>query len=474
MSATAHVSARALEKAPSGIRGLDEITRGGLPRSRPTLVCGGPGCGKTLLATEFLVRGATEHGEPGVFMSFEETAADLTANVASLGFDLPALIRNKLLYIDYVRVERSEIEEAGDYDLEGLFVRLESAIGKVGAKRVVLDTVESLFAGFNNEGILRAELRRLFHWLKEHHLTAVVTGERGANTLTRYGLEEYISDCVIVLDHRVDAQASTRRMRIVKYRGSIHGTNEYPFLIDEDGITVVPITSAGLAYEVSSERVPTGNAGLDEMFGGQGVFRGSTVLISGTAGTGKTISCAHMAAAACTRGEGVLYFAFEESAAQIVRNVRSAGIDLQPYVAAGLLRFSAARATLLGLEAHLARVVHELRDFDARVVIIDPLTALTANASPQEVRALGTRLIDLLKLRGITAVMTSLTPMGQTESLEQTDLGVSSLVDTWILLRDIELGGERMPPSLSSLPYRPNRATAATGHSFANGQPRCA
>ncbi len=443
MSEATQALPRHVEKAVSGIRGLDEITEGGLPRGRATLVCGGPGCGKTLLAAEFLVRGAQELGEPGVFMSFEETAADLTANLGSLGLDLPKLIREKKLYVDYVRVERSEIEEAGDYDLEGLFVRLENAARKVNAKRVVLDTVESLFSGFGNEAILRAELRRLFHWLKEHNLTAVVTGERGATTLTRYGLEEYISDCVIVLDHRVEEQVSTRRLRIVKYRGSLHGTNEYPFLIDEDGITVVPITSAGLTHGVSSARVSTGVPGLDEMFGGEGLFRGSTVLYSGTAGTGKTTLCGHMSQAACERGERVLYFAFEESPAQIVRNMAAAGIRLQPHVDSGQLRFCAGRATLLGLEAHLARMARELQSFNPDVVVIDPLTALTASAPSQDVRALATRLIDLLKMRGITAVMTSLTTMGPATALESTDVGVSSLMDAWVLLRDIEYGGER-------------------------------
>ncbi len=442
MAAPAPARARTLEKVPTGIRGLDEITDGGLPRGRPTLVCGGPGCGKTLLAIEFIVRGATQFDEPGVILSFEETAADLAANVASLGFDLEGLIAQKKLHIDFVRVDRSEIEETGEYDLEGLFVRLGHAIDMVGAKRVVLDTIEALFSGFSNEVILRSELVRLFRWLKERGVTAVVTGERGERRLTRHGMEEYISDCVLVLDHRVDSQVSTRRLRIVKYRGSTHGTNEYPFLIDANGFTVVPITSVGLEHLVSEERVSTGIDGLDAMMGGLGVFRGSGVLISGTAGTGKSITCAHFANAACLRGERTLYFAFEESPAQIIRNMRSVGLDLRRHVDSGVLRFRAARATLYGLEAHLARMLREIDDFRPGLVVLDPVTSLLGTAMSADVHAMATRLLDGLKERGITVVLTTLTA-AVASSPELTDIGISSLVDTWILLRDIELGGER-------------------------------
>jgi circadian clock protein KaiC len=431
-----------LPKSPTGIRGLDEMTGGGLPRGRPTLVCGGAGCGKTLLAAEFLVRGAIEFGEPGVFMVFEETAADLTANVASLGFDLDRLAAEGLIHIDHVRVDRQEIEEAGEYDLEGLFVRLSHAIRKVGAKRVVLDTIETLFGGFQNTAILRAELKRLFQWLKDQGVTAIITGERGELSLTRHGLEEYVSDCVIFLDHRVSSQVSTRRLRIVKYRGSSHGTNEYPFLIDETGLTVLPITSAGLNHEASEERVSTGIAGLDDMMGGRGLYRGATVLLSGTAGTGKSMTCAHFADAACRRGERTLYFAFEESPAQVVRNLRSVGLDLKPHIDSGLLRFHAARPTLYGLEMHLVRILRDIDEFDPQAVVLDPITSLIGTAATEEVRGMVTRLIDGLKSRGVTAIFTTLSTMGASTQ-EQTDLGISSLVDTWILLRDIELNGER-------------------------------
>ncbi len=435
---------KALEKAPTGIRGLDEITGGGLPRGRPTLVAGGAGCGKTLLAVEFLVRGATQFDEPGVLMTFEETAHDLAENVASLGFDLPALIAGKKLRIDHVRVERSEIEETGEYDLEGLFVRLGHAIDAIGATRVVLDTVESLFSGFGNEAILRAELRRLFHWLKDRGVTALVTGERGADgALTRYGLEEYISDCVLVLDHRVTSQMSTRRLRIVKYRGSTHGTNEYPFLIDSAGFSVIPVTSARLEHEVTQERVSSGIEGLDDMLGG-GFFRGSTILVSGTAGTGKSITAAHFAHAACRRGERTLYFAFEESPSQIQRNMRSVAIDLAPHVASGLLLFHAARPTAYGLEAHLAHILSDIKEFKPRNVVFDPVTALMATVGSDDVRAMTTRLIDSLKTDGTTAMFTTLTAGASSSSLlEVTEVGISSLVDTWVLLRDIELSGER-------------------------------
>lgn len=434
-------SRNALPRCRTGIKGLDEVTNGGLPLGRPTLVCGGAGCGKTLLATEFLVRGILEYGEAGVFMSFEERAEDLAQNVASLGFDLDKLVAQKKLAIDHVRVERNEIEETGEYDLEGLFVRLGHAIDSVKAKRVVLDTIESLFAGLANQSILRAEIRRLFHWLKERGVTAVITGERGEATLTRQGLEEYVSDCVILLDHRVTDQVYTRRLRVVKYRGSTHGTNEYPFLIDEDGISVVPITSLGLNHNASTERVSSGVPRLDAMLAGQGFYRGSTILLSGTAGTGKTSLSAHFADAACGRGERCLYFAFEESQGQIVRNMRSIGLRLDRWIDRGLLRFHLARPTLYGLEMHLATMHKLVEQFKPSVVVVDPMSGLAMAGNPAEIQAMLMRLVDDLKQQGVTAMLTSLTSGGS--ALEQTDFGVSSLVDAWIVLKDIDNGGER-------------------------------
>jgi circadian clock protein KaiC len=457
-----------LAKAPSGIEGLDEITGGGLPRGRPTLVCGSAGCGKTLLAMEFLIRGATVYDEPGVFMAFEETAEELAQNVRSLGFDLERLQEQKKIAIDYVRIERSEIEEAGDYDLEGLFIRLGLAIDSVGAKRVVLDTIEVLFSGLSNAAILRAELRRLFRWLKDKGVTAIVTGERGGGTLTRQGLEEYVSDCVILLDHRVADQVSTRRLRIVKYRGSAHGTNEYPFLIDEDGISVMPITSLNLQHEVSDERVPTGIARLDKMLVGGGYYRGSTVLVSGTAGSGKSSVAAHFADAACRRGERCLYFAFEESPGQIARNMRSIGLDLQPWVKKGLLKFQASRANQFGLEMHLASIHKLVQTYDPKAVIIDPISNLSQAGNRTEATAMLTRLIDFLKLNRITAVMTCLTDAQN--GLERTDADISSLADTWLLLRDIELSGERNR-AMYVLKSRgwPTRTRSASSSSRARG-----
>ena len=432
---------RALPKAPTGIMGLDEVTGGGLPRGRPTLVCGSAGCGKTLLAMEFLVRGAMQHNEPGVFMAFEETAQELAENVRSLGFDLDELVKQKKLAVDYVRVERSEIQETGDYDLEGLFVRLGLAIDTIGAKRVVLDTIEVLFSGLSNTAILRAELRRLFRWLKDRGVTAVITGERGEGALTRHGLEEYVSDCVILLDHRVAGQVSTRRLRVVKYRGSAHGTNEYPFLIDEEGISVLPITSLNLQHQVSDERMPTGIPRLDVMLRGGGYFKGSSVLVSGTAGSGKSSVAAHFAQAACQRGERCLYLAFEESPGQIVRNMRSIGIDLEPYVRKGTLRFHASRSNQYGLEMHLVTIHKLVETFQPGVIIVDPISNLQQAANQADATAMLTRLIDFLKLRGITMLMTCLTSPDR--AIEKTDAEISSLVDTWLLLRDIELGGER-------------------------------
>lgn len=430
---------QSLEKAPTGISGFDDVTFGGLPVGRPSLICGGAGCGKTLFAVTFLVNGATKFGEPGVFMSFEERAEDLSANVASLGYDLDGLVAEGKLAIDHVRVERSEIEETGEYDLEGLFIRLGHAVDTIGAKRVVLDTIETLFAGLSDAAILRSELRRLFGWLKDRGLTTVITGERDDGGLTRQGLEEYVSDCVILLDNRVEDQITTRRLRVVKYRGSAHGTNEYPFLIDEDGISVLPVTSADLNYGVSDDIVPTGINGLDAMLSPGGFFRGSSVLISGVAGTGKTTISSYIVDAACARGEKAMAFVFEESGAQICRNARSVGLDLARHVEAGLLRFEAARPTLYGLETHLARMHRDIERFDPSLVVIDPISALRGPAT--ELQATLLRMVDMLKGRGMTAVFTSLRTDGGFD--ERGDLGLSSLMDAWIKLLDVEANGER-------------------------------
>jgi circadian clock protein KaiC len=438
---SARTSAPQLTKAPSGIRGLDEITGGGLPKGRPTLVCGGPGCGKTLFAMEFLVRGATDYGDPGVFMAFEELPEELAANLASLGFDLNDLEAQKKLAMDFVRVEPSEIEETGEYDLEGLFVRIAHAIQTVGAKRIVLDTIESLFAGLSNAMLLRSELRRLFRWLKERGMTVVITGEKGEGSLTRQGLEEYVSDCVILLDHRVNEQISTRRLRIVKYRGTVHGTNEYPFLIDETGISVLPVTSLGLDHKAPKERISSGIPRLDDMLGGKGYYRGSTVLVSGSAGAGKTSVAALLARAACDRGEKTIFFSFEESVDQLVRNMQSIGVDLEPYVKHQKLRLLPSRPAIYGLERHLVLMHRAVREFDPEVVVVDPVSSLISVGTRAETQSMMTRLIDFLKMRGTTALFTSLN--SSPSDVEQSEGGISSLIDTWVVLEVVRIGGER-------------------------------
>jgi len=429
-----------LPKAPTGIDGLDEITNGGLPLGRPTLVAGNAGCGKTLLAMEFLVKGITEHDEPGVFISFEESPADLAQNVASLGYDLNKFIKNKQLLIDQVAVERSEIEEAGSYDLEGLFIRLGHSIDSIGAKRIVLDTMETLFSGFNNQATLRAELRRLFQWLKQRGMTAIITGERGDTSLTRQGLEEYVSDCVILLDHRVEEQISTRRLRVVKYRGSVHGTNEYPFLIDEDGITVMPVTSLNLNHSVSSQRISTGIDQLDVMLGG-GLYKGSSVLVSGAAGTGKTNIAGYLVDTACRAGSKSLYVAFEESPEQIIRNLSSIGVNLGAHAKSGRLQFRAVRSASEGLEMHLASLYNVVKQFQPEVVVIDPITTLVGSSNPRDVQNMLSRMMDMLKSERITCLLTSLTRPGK--SLGQTENIVSSFADTWLQVRGTEFNGER-------------------------------
>jgi circadian clock protein KaiC len=428
-----------LPKTPTGISGLDEVTGGGLPRGRPTLVCGPAGCGKTLLAVEFLVRGITDFSEPGVFVAFEESANDLVANVASLGFDLPQLQSDGQLVIDHIAAVEPGVEETGEWDLEGLFLRLGAAVDSVGAKRIAIDTIETLFGAFSNTAVLRAELRRLFAWLKERELTAVITGERGDGTLTRHGIEEYVSDCVIVLDHRVIEQTSTRRLRILKYRGSLHGTNEYPFFIGESGVSVLPITSASLGNHVSSERVSTGVPRLDVMLGDGGYYKGSTVLVNGTAGTGKSTLAAQFCDAACKRGERAMYFGFEESEDEIVRNMSSVGIDLAQWVDAGLLQFRCFRPSVLGLEAHLFAMQKSVNEFDPAVVVMDPVSDLLRIGSVSDVSALLTRQIDFLKGKGVTALLTSLTAAVEPG---RPDEQIASLVDTWLLVKTREGNGE--------------------------------
>jgi circadian clock protein KaiC len=430
-----------LPKCPTGIKGLDEVTGGGLPQGRPTLVCGNAGCGKTVLGMEFLVRGSTEYEEPGVFMSFEETEDDLIKNFTPIGFDLPALIERKKIALDYVFVDRGAIEETGEYDLEGLFIRLAFAIDQVGAKRVVLDTIESLFSGLSNEGILRAELRRLFRWLKEKGVTALITAEQGRDTLTRHGLEEYVADCVIALDHRVIDQISTRRLRVIKYRGSVHGADEHPFLIQPTGISLLPITSLNMDHTAPTDRVSTGIERLDTMLGGKGYYRGSAILVSGSAGTGKTSVGAHFVDSACRNGHRAVFLAFEESPSQIVRNMRSIGIDLDPWEQKELLRFHAIRPTRYGLESHLARIHILIDDFKPAVVVIDPVSNLVSIGSISDVKLMLTRLMDFLKTYEITTLCTDLTAGGT--SAQQTEIGLSSLMDTWILLRSLESDGER-------------------------------
>ena len=430
-----------LQKERTGIPGFDEITTGGLPAGRPTLVCGSAGAGKTLFAMEFLVRGATLYNEPGVFISFEETSDELATNVASLGFDLKELIADQKLVLDYVFIERSEIEETGEYDLEGLFLRLGHAIDEIGAKRVVLDTLEALFSALPNEAIIRAELRRLFRWLKERGVTALITCERGEQTLTRYGLEEYVADCVILLDHRVENQISTRRLRIVKYRGTSHGTNEYPFIIDDKGFSVLPITSLSLNHKAPTQRVSTGIPRLDNMLAGKGFYRGSSILVSGTAGTGKSTIAAHFVDAACRRGERALFFAFEESQDQIIRNMRSVGIDLEQYLKQGLLKFKNARPSNFGLEVHLALIHKTISEYKPDVVVIDPITNFLAVADAPETKSMLTRLIDFLKKEQVTAMFNSLT--NSSSDIEDSVVGVSSLMDTWLLVKNVETNGER-------------------------------
>ncbi len=430
-----------LEKVPTGITGFDEITGGGLPAGRPSLICGGAGCGKSLFATEFLVRGILQYHEPGILMTFEETADDIKKNVASLGFNISDLIAKKKLVIDHVQVNRHEIEENGEYDLEALFIRLDHAIKTIGAKRIVLDTVETLFSGLNNQAVLRSELRRMFSWLRERGLTTVITGERGEGSLTRHGLEEYVSDCVILLDHRVQGHISTRRLRVVKYRGSTHGTNEYPFLIDENGMAVLPITQASMDYVVSSQRISSGIPELDAMLGGKGFYAGSTILLSGTAGTGKTSISGHLANSTCQNGKRCLYFSFEESAAQIVRNMKSISINLQKHVDQGLLKFHTTRPTVHGLEMHLVLMHKLIEEFKPSVVIVDPVTNIQNAGTLTDTASMLTRLIDYLRKQRITGFLVSLSRGGHAP--EMTEEGLSSMVDTWMLLRDVELGGER-------------------------------
>jgi circadian clock protein KaiC len=433
-------SSNALTKVPTGIAGFDAITRGGLPAGRPTLLCGGPGCGKTIFAVEFLVHGIEKFGEPGVFVTFEETPADLAKNVASLGYDLESLRAGKQLAVDYVDLDPGDLEQVGRYTLDGLFVRLDLAVRTVNAKRVVIDSLEVLFARLKDVLTIRGELQRLFRWLKERELTAIITAERGEPSLTRQGLEEYVSDCVVLLDQRVDDLVTTRLLRVVKYRGSSHGADEYPFLIDDGGVSVLPMTRVQLDYEVSTARISTGVPDLDQMLGGKGYFRTSTILVSGAAGTGKSSLAAHMVDAACARGERVIIFALEESPSQIVRNMRSLGIDLDKWRAKGLLLIHATRSSLYGIEMHLLQMNKEIEAFKPRLVVLDPISSLTSAGSARDVKSMIVRLFDSLKMRQITGFVTYLSAEAR---MVGTEAGISSLIDTWLELRDVEMHGER-------------------------------
>ncbi|WP_165251249.1 circadian clock protein KaiC [Paludisphaera soli] len=432
---------RSLPKTPTGIRGFDDITGGGLPRGRPTLVCGGAGSGKTLFGLEFLVQGAVQFDEPGVYIAFEETAEELTANVRSLGFDLDELVAQKRLALDYVQIDRGDVAESGSYSLYGLFLRAAHAISSVGAKRIFIDTIENLLGGLLDQDVVRSELRLLFRWLKDQGITAVITAERGEGSLTRRGLEEYVSDCVVLLDHRVIDEVATRRIRVVKYRGTTHGTNEYPFLISPRGIDVLPVSAMSLEHAAPIDRIPSGVDRLDTMLGGGGYYRGSSVMVSGTAGTGKSSLAAAFVDSVCRRGQRALYFAFEESPRQIIRNMRSIGIDLAPWVDQGLLRLHATRPTLFGLENHLAYIHEQVRDFEPQAMVVDPITNLNAVGGHADVKRMLMRLVDTLKDREITGLFTSLSNGGDT--MELRDAGMASLIDTWMLIRAIELNGER-------------------------------
>ena len=425
-----------LHKCPTGVKGLDEVTEGGLPKNRTTLICGGAGSGKTLLGLDFLINGATHYGEPGVFMSFEETKDELYQDVASLNLNLKGLVSKKKIFLDHVVLEHRDIQ-GSDFNLEGLFIRLEHAIDSIGAKRVVLDSIESPFASITDPGMLRLEVKRLFQWLKKKHVTAIVTGEPGKDSYSRHGLEEYISDCIIFLDNRVSEQISVRRIRVVKYRGSNHGTNEYPFVIDQAGLSVIPITSAALDQPGTSKRVSTGVASLDRLFVGGGYTKGSTVLASGTAGTGKTSLAAAFARETCKRGERCLFLSYEESSGQLVQNMGSIGIHLGPWIKTGLLRVTSTRPSLFGLEKHLLDLYKTITEFKPAAVVIDPLTSLLAEGSPRELQSMITRMIDLLKSKGITGFFTSLVSSTARNDTSG-EIGVSSLIDTWIIVRELE------------------------------------
>ena len=426
-----------LQKCLTGIKGFDEITEGGLPKNRITLVSGGPGAGKTLLGIDFLVNGVMKYKERGVFMSFEETEVELYEDVASLNLDLYDLVAKKEIAFEHVLLSRSDIQDKGEFNLEGLFVRLELAIDAIGAKRVVLDSIESLFVGITDLGILRLEIKRLFRWLKHKQVTSIITGEQGENTFTRHGLEEFISDCIILLDNRVRQQVSTRRIRVIKYRGSNHGTNEYPFVIDKDGLSVITITSAGLDHPGSAEKVSTGVPTLDKMFAGGGYTKGSTVLISGTAGTGKTSLAVAFAVKQCEKGERCLYVSYEESPGQLIQNMRSVGFDLEKWTKKGLLKIVSTRPAFFGLEMHLLDLYKILASFKPSAVVIDPLTSLIGQAEESEIQSMLTRMIDALKSKVITGVFTSLVSSSSANETSG-EIGVSSLIDTWIVVRELE------------------------------------
>ena len=432
--AETELSITKLPKSLTGIQGLDDITYGGIPQNRPTLLVGSIGTGKTIFAMEYIINGITMFNEPGVFMTFEEQTDELQINVTSMGYNLSKLIADNKIYLEHLHIDHREIQATGKYDIEGLFIRIEMAIEKVKAKRIVLDALDTLFIGLDSQ-ILRSEIKRLFFWLKEKKVTAIITSEVGDIFLTRLGFEEVVADCVIELNNRLNNQISTRRLRIVKYRGSYHSTNEYPFMIDHKGITIFPIISEAPQIIVSNERISSGIKQIDEMLDGRGFYVGSSILVSGSAGTGKSSIAASFIKDVCEKKGTALYCAFEEAPNQIKRNMASIGIFLEPYEKSGNLHFYYSRPTLQTLELHFIAIKKLIKQINPSVVILDPITNLMIENINSDIRTMLTRFVDYLKMEQITVLLTATLTVSSLE-LIQSNEGISSMVDTCIMIQE--------------------------------------
>ena len=425
----------------TGVKGLDDVLGGGIPQGHAMLLVGKPGTGKSILSMEYLLHGIELHKENGVYISFEESEKQIISNAASFGWKFEEMVKKNKLAISYIDMQPEQMRTVGDYDLSALILRVKGAIKKVNARRVVIDGINNLLSTFDDERIIRSDLLRLIREIKEVNATIFITGERGHDSWSKMGFEEYLADGLMHLDNRTDGNYQTREIQVVKCRGINHYTGKSPFIINSEGMSIRPLITADFDYKVLKSRVSTGIADIDNMLGGKGLYRGSTVYITGPSGAGKTSISSSFANGACSRGERALFLAFEESSDQIIRNMKSIGLSLDKWVNEKLLYFYTARATTNSLEGHLDNIMTMVREVEPTCVVLDPISAFRPIANENETKLMLIRLNDYLRARKITTVFTALSSDG--EYSEHADVQLSSIADTWIVVRIMDYKGER-------------------------------